>query len=107
MVIAELLKESLVKTKYFALACVVLMICCSSSLLQAEAKSSGTIVVAKGQRIAFLGDSITAAGRRPGGYCQLVLSALNRQGLKVFVIRHETLDSDSRRVPDAVKRSYR
>ena len=71
------------KTKYFVLACVVLMICGSSFLLQAEDKSSGKIAVAKGQKIAFLGDSITAAGRGPGGYCQLVLSGLNKQGLKV------------------------
>ena len=73
------------KTKYrvFVLACVVLMICCSSFPLQAEDKSSGKIVVTKGQKIAFLGDSITAAGRRKGGYCQLVLSALNKQGLEV------------------------
>ncbi len=83
MVIAELLKESLVKTKCLALTCVVLVICCSSFLLQAETKAPGKIAVTKGQKIAFLGDSITAAGRAKGGYCQLVLSALNKQGLEV------------------------
>jgi len=72
-----------VKTKCFVLACVVLMICGSSFPLQAETGSAGKIVVTKGQKIAFMGDSITAAGRRPGGYCQLVLSALNMQDLKV------------------------
>lgn len=36
-----------------------------------------------GQTIAFLGDSITAAGARSGGYCQLVLDGLKKQGLKV------------------------
>ena len=71
------------KTKYFALAGAVLMIFCSPFLLQAETGSSGKIVVTRGQKIAFLGDSITAAGRRKGGYCQLVLSALNKQGLEV------------------------
>ena len=71
------------KKKCIALACVVLVICCSSFLLQAETRLSGKIAVTKGQKIAFLGDSITAAGRRKGGYCQLVLSALNKQGLEV------------------------
>jgi len=40
------------------------------------------IVVTSGEKIAFLGDSITAAGKRPGGYCQLVLSALKDQGIE-------------------------
>jgi len=59
------------------------MICGSSFLLQAEDKSSGKIAVTKGQKIAFMGDSITAAGRRTGGYCQLVLDGLKRQGVEV------------------------
>ena len=71
------------KTKYFVLACVVLMICGSSFLLQAETKSSGKIAVTKGQKIAFLGDSITAAGCARGGYCQLVLDGLRRQCVEV------------------------
>jgi lysophospholipase L1-like esterase len=41
-----------------------------------------SIAVASGEKIAFLGDSITAAGKRPGGYCQLVLSALKDQGIE-------------------------
>ena len=40
------------------------------------------IAVANGQKIAFMGDSITAGGRRPGGYCQLVLAALKDQGIE-------------------------
>ena len=40
------------------------------------------IAVKNGEKIAFLGDSITAAGRRPGGYCQLVLLALKDQGIE-------------------------
>ena len=34
------------------------------------------IVVSNGQKIAFLGDSITAQGKGRLGYCQLVLAAL-------------------------------
>jgi lysophospholipase L1-like esterase len=48
----------------------------------AEAAEFGKIAVKKGEKIAFLGDSITAAGKRPGGYCQLVLSALKGQGIE-------------------------
>jgi len=43
----------------------------------------GELAVSKGDKVAFLGDSITAAGRRPGGYCHLVITELNKQGLKV------------------------
>ncbi len=41
----------------------------------------GQIAVASAQKIAFLGDSITAAGARSGGYCQLVLEGLKKQGI--------------------------
>jgi lysophospholipase L1-like esterase len=60
-----------------------LIICCSPFVLKADTKPAGKILVEKGQTIAFLGDSITAAGRRKGGYCQLVLGGLNKQGLEV------------------------
>ena len=46
-----------------------------------KAAESGKIAVKKGQKIAFLSDSITTAGKRKGGYCQLVLSALKDQGV--------------------------
>ena len=74
------------KTKYFASLFVAVMIACSSSLLQAEPKAAGKIAVEKGQKIAFLGDSITAAGRRKGGYCNLVIETLNKQGLEVTAV---------------------
>jgi lysophospholipase L1-like esterase len=41
-----------------------------------------SIVVTNGQKIAFLGDSITAAGARSGGYCRLVLDGLKREGIE-------------------------
>ena len=40
------------------------------------------IPVTDGQKIAFLGDSITAAGARPNGYCRLVLDGLKKQGIQ-------------------------
>jgi len=48
-----------------------------SSALQAQ------VIIQQGDKIAFLGDSITQAGAKPGGYCQLVIDALNGKGLKV------------------------
>ncbi len=41
------------------------------------------LVVKAGEKIAFLGDSITAAGNRKDGYVTLVMSALNEEGLKL------------------------
>jgi lysophospholipase L1-like esterase len=43
--------------------------------------AESTIPVKNGEAIAFLGDSITAAGARPGGYCKLVLDGLKREGI--------------------------
>lgn len=36
-----------------------------------------------GETIAFMGDSITQAGNRKNGYIQLVMEALNHEGLNV------------------------
>lgn len=44
------------------------------------------IVIQKGEKVAFLGDSITQAGARPGGYCNLVVDALNKKGLEVIPV---------------------
>lgn len=44
------------------------------------------LLVKSGDRIAFLGDSITAAGVRKNGYVTLVIDALNRQDLHVTPI---------------------
>jgi len=53
------------------------------SRLNAQA---GEIAVKDGETIAFLGDSITAAGRDPGGYCQFVLAALKDQGINTMPV---------------------
>jgi formylglycine-generating enzyme required for sulfatase activity/lysophospholipase L1-like esterase len=55
----------------------------AGSRLNAEA---GEIAVKDGEAIAFLGDSITAAGRDPGGYCQFVLAALKDQGINTTAV---------------------
>jgi lysophospholipase L1-like esterase len=61
---------------------IIMALCMTAIGNNAEAAESGKIAVKKGEKIAFLGDSITAAGKRPGGYCQLVLSALKDQGVE-------------------------
>lgn len=48
--------------------------------------SAQTVSVTHGQTIAFLGDSITAEGGRPGGYCRLVISGLESVGVKADMI---------------------
>jgi len=50
--------------------------------LGAQDGGKGQIAVAKGQKIAFLGDSITAAGAKPSGYCRLVIDGLKHQGIE-------------------------
>ena len=41
------------------------------------------LLVEKGEKIAFLGDSITQGGNRPDGYVTFVMEALNDEGLEV------------------------
>jgi lysophospholipase L1-like esterase len=41
------------------------------------------LLVKRGEKIAFLGDSITQAGNRKNGYVTLVMEALNREGLEL------------------------
>ena len=66
----------------FSAQIIIMALCMTPTGNNAEAAEAAGIAVNKGQKIAFLGDSITAAGKRPGGYCQLVLSALKDQGIE-------------------------
>lgn len=52
-----------------------------SSLVQA-----GDIAVKDGEKIAFMGDSITQGGAKPGGYVRLVISGLEAAGVKTTAI---------------------
>ena len=67
-----------------------------------------TITVSNEQAIAFLGDSITQAGvGSPGGYCQLVVSGLAANGIKVKLIAagisgHKSNDMRSRLAKDVL-----
>ena len=61
------------------LSAAILLTCFGVLQLHANDK----LTVTKGQKIAFLGDSITAAGARTNGYCDLVIRTLNAQALEV------------------------
>ncbi|MDX1565718.1 MAG: GDSL-type esterase/lipase family protein [Phycisphaeraceae bacterium] len=52
----------------------------AGSALGAEQKK---LPVKRGDKIAFLGDSITAAGARKNGYVTMVMHALNKEGLNL------------------------
>ena len=80
----------MLKTKQFLLnsvtAQIILMTCFMFTTGNAAEHAPGKISVKNGQKIAFLGDSITAAGRGKGGYCQLVLMALMDQGIATIPV---------------------
>jgi lysophospholipase L1-like esterase len=57
------------------------LLCILSLSLPLIAENS--IPVKSGETIAFLGDSITAAGAKPGGYCRLVIDGLKQEGIEV------------------------
>jgi lysophospholipase L1-like esterase len=61
------------------LTAALLLNCFGISPLEAKEK----LRVTKGQKIAFLGDSITAAGARTNGYCELVVRTLNAHSLEI------------------------
>ena len=44
-----------------------------------DALTAKDSALAKGEAIAFFGDSITAGGARPGGYCRLIAEAIEKQ----------------------------
>lgn len=48
----------------------------------AARSADSNIPVKSGETIAFMGDSITAAGAKPNGYCQLVLEGLKKEGIE-------------------------
>jgi lysophospholipase L1-like esterase len=68
--------------KSFVFAVTLFVALTFSQPVHADA-AKGKIPVVSGQKIAFLGDSITAAGANPGGYCRLVLDGLKKQGIEV------------------------
>ena len=78
-------------------ACLVLALACGTA--------SAEIKVKDGEKIAFLGDSITWVGSFKDGYCQLTMRALERLGLKDVKSVHCGVSGDTsrgmlKRLPD-------
>ena len=61
------------------------VVLCGALLLSASALSA-QITVKSGEKIAFLGDSITQQGNWESGYINLVMSALEANGIKAVKI---------------------
>lgn len=57
----------------------------AAAIMLASAQA-GEILVKDGQKIAFLGDSITAGGAKPGGYVTLAIQGLEANGVKTTTI---------------------
>jgi lysophospholipase L1-like esterase len=55
-------------------------------LFLAQPTRAGALPVKDNDKIAFLGDSITQAGARPGGYVSLVMAGLKANGVKAEMI---------------------
>ena len=58
------------------------VMCCCVALQSASAEIP-ELAVKAGDKIAFMGDSITAGGARKNGYITFVMDALNKEGLKL------------------------
>ena len=53
----------------------------ASAAVTTSAAEPGELLLKPGEKIAFMGDSISAGGARKGGYVTLTMEALNREGL--------------------------
>jgi lysophospholipase L1-like esterase len=65
---------------------IALLVAFTLSALPAISADKSELVVKKGDKIAFLGDSITAGGNKKGGYIKLVMSTLNKEGLNLTYV---------------------
>jgi lysophospholipase L1-like esterase len=62
---------------------VTLFVTCGFFALHTAAAEDRTLVLKAGDKIAFMGDSITAAGTGTNGYITLVMDALEKEGLNL------------------------
>jgi lysophospholipase L1-like esterase len=72
-----------------------------ATLAFAIPNTNAELAVKSGEIIAFMGDSITEAGNKKGGYISLVMSALKSQGLEV---QHIPAGKSGHRSPDMLAR---
>ena len=57
-----------------------------AAVLCAEGHGAAELLIRNGDRVAFLGDSITEFGNRPHGYVRLVMDGLKRSGINAVCI---------------------
>jgi len=74
--------------RFFHATMILLVAASSTQAAGIDALAAKTSPLAKGEVIAFFGDSITQAGARPGGYCRLIGDAIAKQrpdlGVKII-----------------------
>jgi lysophospholipase L1-like esterase len=68
--------------RFLATLALALSLGSSTNVLAKE----GRLLVEPGDKIAFMGDSITAGGARKGGYVTLAMEALNKEGLELTLV---------------------
>jgi lysophospholipase L1-like esterase len=66
------------RTKYLSAIVLVLLVCAGSGYAE-----ESQVIINDGDKVAYLGDSITAAGANYGGYCRLVVHGLKAKGVIV------------------------
>jgi len=67
--------------KFKNMMVVTLLVACGFFTFRAPAAEKRTLVLKAGDKIAFMGDSITAGGARKNGYITLTMDALKAEGL--------------------------
>jgi lysophospholipase L1-like esterase len=72
--------------RLFKLDWTISLLTAASLVLTMSNLHAGEIQVKENENIAFMGDSITQAGAKPGGYVSLVISGLQSAGVKATAI---------------------
>lgn len=74
------------QTKRIVVLTLGLMLGLGLRLASAEEPAAAELLVKSGQKIAFLGDSITAGGMAPLGYVSLTIAGLKANGIEATAI---------------------
>lgn len=87
--------------KFKNMIAVTVFLTCGFFALHAAAAENRTLVLKAGDKIAFMGDSITAAGARKNGYVTLVMDALKKEALN---LSHVPAGKSGHKSDDMLKR---
>jgi lysophospholipase L1-like esterase len=104
-------QESDIMVRYLFVAVVVAAVVLCATAPPSPGADDGRIPLKKGDRIVFLGDSITAAGAGPKGYITLIKSELNEKhkdlGIEIIgagISGHKVPDLQGRLERDVLKK---